>query len=417
MARDMNNLIKRVKGYPTKDIWGRPSEAFNIPKYNQEVILEFDSRLVSKGRKFGTRSHYMFVLANLCHRIHKPLKNITEKDMIGFVNSWIQNNENFNISTRNTYKRALKTFFKWLQGDNKHIPESVEFIEYERQDKSISSEDLINREDIKAMIKACNTPQKRALIITLFESLFRRGEIIKCRVRDLKFHPEGYAILSIPAKSDVKTGAYSATLIESIPYLKTHLNHHPFADEPEAPLFYSERYDRKGAWITSDGMYCIIRNIARAANIKKRIFVHLFRHSRSTELARQGYTAEEINLASGRKQGSKVAQVYISLNGGDVRKKILQRAGILPEEQTNGILELPKITCWNCETENPAINHVCLNDKCNMPLRVKPEQKEKLSRVSNAMMLVDVMSKLEKKPKVYQEYLNSLKRIESMLTK
>ncbi|MFC2143737.1 tyrosine-type recombinase/integrase [Candidatus Aenigmatarchaeota archaeon] len=414
-----DTLIKRIRGKSLR-IKGVDLPAFSISRENQKLIFEFDQLLQAKGKKEHTRRHYLWISANLCHRIKRPIKSMIQKDLIKFV-SWIEHNKNYSQATKSTYKSCLRSFFKWVYGipeKKKVYPEVVDFIETGGHHKrDLSKGDLLTWKDIESMLKVADSGRDKAIIMTLYCGGLRRGEIISCRIKDLQFYPEGYAVLRVPTNSVArtgvaKTGSYQATLTDSVPFLKAYLNDHPDKDNPNAPLFYAISRARWGKPLEADGVYILVKRLSKRAGLKKNVFTHLFRHSHGTNRAEDGFTAEEINLMHGRRQGSPESQTYIHLDGRDIRKKVLIKKGIVKEPTggtTNGIQNIP---CWNCGNDNPSKNVICYS--CDMPLFLKEHEKPRFERVAKALFVYDTFDRAVKKnPKVVDYF----KKIEEVLRK
>jgi len=61
---------------------------------------------------------------------------------------------------------------------------------------------------------------------------------------------------------------------------------------------------------------------------------------------------------------------YVHLSGGDVRKKILMKSGMLPEaEQETGPKPLEAVRCPRCKAMNPPGSVAC--SKCSLILDAK----------------------------------------------
>lgn len=428
MAQRLDSFYKRMgiiqtpdgkteygKGQDVRSSNGQLGRAFDIPECNLRDIHRMDRLMGAKGIKVATRFNYLRPIARLCHRIRKPLKEMTEDDIVSFA-SWVEEGDKQGASTKNGDMLAVKRFFKILHG-TEHYPDCVRFIQRRTIDKRIAPEDLLTRAEIERMLDQCDHPRDKCIISLLYETACREGELVSCRIKNVTFFAEGYAILNIPevdapAKSGAaKTGSYSALIIDSLPYLKSHLNHHPNKDDPDAPLFYA-LHPRYGSPLETGGLYSVVKSSVRRAGLKKRVYPHLFRHTANTRWAEEGYTAEEINLRSGRKQHSRIAHTYIHLTQSGVHKKVLQRRGIVKKEASDQGDLLGSVACWSCGARNPISNSVCLNDQCNMPLQVAGKDRERFIKMANAISVYDTLNRAsEKEPRVI-EYL---KKIEELL--
>lgn len=399
---------------------GKKLETFDVTRHNLEILHKYSQLLESKGRKPITIGNYLYMLTCLADKKKTNLEDMTEDDLLPFVNNWAMNKKRFKKpSSRNFYKQVLRGFFKWLH--KKKEPECVAFIEYEKVRSGITSEDLLGKDDVQKLIDTATDPQGKLIPILLYESMFRRGEIVSCRIKDVTFHPEGYATLTIPTESVskngvAKTGSYEALLFESVPYLKQHLNSHPDGKNGNAPLLYNRNISHKEVKpLEPCGLYMCIRRLGKKALPNKKVWLHLFRHSGNTELARKGYTAQEINLASGRQLSSKAGYRYIHMTGGDVKRKRLQRAGILPADNETETKKLPEFKCWNCGSVNPGNNVICID--CDMPLHVRPEQKERFQDLANRIKTGKAIEKIEGRPEAYKILMDALERIAALVDK
>ena len=85
---------------------------------------------------------------------------------------------------------------------------------------------------------------------------------------------------------DGKTGMRRVRIIFSSPYLATWLETHPFRDNPESFVWVGIGTVGRNVPMRYDAIRMHLKRIATRAGIKKRIHPHLFRHSRSTHLAK-----------------------------------------------------------------------------------------------------------------------------------
>jgi len=382
------NLHRRIRGESIK-IRGVERGGWKLSPQNLKTVLEYDSLLVAKGRKPSTRVMHITTIANLAQMAGKAFLKMEEKDIIPFVAS-IERKKGMSPETKNTYKQALITFFKWIHGSKRDWPKCVEFIEFNGKGRKKTSDDLLTREEVYKMVEACDHPRDRALITTMYESSCRRGEIISCRVKHLRFNGD-HAVIVFPEDSvsrtgRAKTGSYEALLFDAAPYLKAYMDYHPERSNPEAPLFISIAKQDYGKALENDGVYQMIRKAAKRAGIRKRVYPHLLRHSISTEWAKQGYTTQEINIRSGRAQNSREADTYIHLSGSNVQDKVLKRErikrGLATEEETTEESPLEPVKCWACETPNPPTNQFCYNKDCGAELRGRPSERAKEIQVA-----------------------------------
>jgi len=105
-----------------------------------------------------------------------------------------------------------------------------------------------------------------------------------------------------------------------------------------------------------------IKRIAKRAGIKKRIYPHLFRHTRATRLLAK--VPESIGAKyMGWVNGSKMVGVYVHLSSEDVDEAILKLHGIKTSGNGN---DLEVIRCPRCTMINPTSSRFC--SRCGLPL-------------------------------------------------
>lgn len=132
--------------------------------------------------------------------------------------------------------------------------------------------------------------------------------------------------------------------------------------------------------------------LAEKAEIKKRIHPHLFRHNRSTHLAKH-LTEAQMKQYLGWVQGSDMAAIYVHLSGRDVDNALLRMQGII-SEKTKDVQMSPK-HCALCDTMNAPTTK--FSTKCGLALDIKTamEIEEKNSDVA-----MDFMDAARNDPKI-----------------
>ncbi|MEM3676455.1 MAG: tyrosine-type recombinase/integrase [Thermoplasmataceae archaeon] len=71
----------------------------------------------------------------------------------------------------------------------------------------------------------------------------------------------------------------------SVPYLREWQNAHPRRDEPDAPLFCGLETNNYGKKLEYNHVYKALRMALKRAGISRRIYPHMFRHTRATILS------------------------------------------------------------------------------------------------------------------------------------
>ena len=150
-------------------------------------------------------------------------------------------------------------------------------------------------------------------------------------------------------------------IISSAPALTEWLNHHPSAD-PESPVWHNYQYRAALDFIGYRTISKIIKNAFLRAGINKRIYPHIFRHSRATYVLATGLMNEsQAKAYFGWTPGSDVLSHYAHLLASDANNAILRENRLSPEtpaEERNR-----PHACPHCQAMNPAASPRCV--RCN----------------------------------------------------
>jgi hypothetical protein len=152
----------------------------------------------------------------------------------------------------------------------------------------------------------------------------------------------------------------------------------------------------------------MIKDIAKRAGVAKRVYPHLFRHTRATHFAKN-LTEQELKIYFGWTKDSKMTGTYIHLSGKDVDDKILRLNGIIPKENGKPPV-VPLMKCYRCGENNSIGNKFCF--KCTAPLtEEKIKETEMTMRFLSSIIPVmfEKMKEREVNPKDLDEITKILK--------
>lgn len=139
----------------------------------------------------------------------------------------------------------------------------------------------------------------------------------------------------------------------------------------------------------------MLKELALKAGIRKRVYPHLFRHSRATHLASH-LTEAQMKQYFGWTQSSRMASTYVHLSGRDVDGALLKLQGIDIQEKKNES-ELKVALCSRCNERNSPSSKFCA--RCGSPLNLETglkldEARERADRLMGELMknqVVDVL--------------------------
>ncbi|VVB65820.1 Tyrosine recombinase XerA [Candidatus Gugararchaeum adminiculabundum] len=363
------------------------SKLRGVPKSCIEDLKEFEREKSAAGMAKGSRYIYLYSLAKLARFTQKPFRKTAKNDVIDFFKS-IEDYKSPSI------KISVKAFYKWLF-KTKDYPECVDWIKPHGFERRKLPEEILTQEEVKQMAQATLNQRDRALIMLLYESGARAGELMGLKIKHVQLDEYGAVVML-----NGKTGMRRIRLIDAVPDLKEWMNHHPLASTPEAPLFVELR-SKEGRLGNHATLLHVLRSAKRRAGIKKRVYPHLFRHSRATHLAKE-FTEQELKVIFGWSGTSRMPATYVHLSGGDIDRKMLEKRGLLPNgrEKPDNALEARK--CPKCEQSNPSTSRFCAS--CGLALDVKTAAKmEEKKREVDA-----VMQELINDPTIKQAILEKL---------
>jgi len=262
----------------------------------------------------------------------------------------------------------IKIFLTWLHY-HKGLTDELEmprfFKDYdlrERKRKHIDSTEVLTPSEIKKLITKTHNPRDKLLISLLFESACRVSEITDLDIKDVSHDNIGAFI-----KVEGKTGIRRLRLVDSVPYLTSWVNNHPYNDQPSKPLFFSVDGRSYGHRLTTLGVTNVLRMAAKRAGINKRVNPHWFRHSGLDYLARQGFNERDLKIRAGWSKDSNMPSVYLHYEEDEVNNKYAELKGQKPRSETV-VNELEPVKCPRCERMNPVDSLYC---NCGMVLSLK----------------------------------------------
>lgn len=303
---------------------------------------------------------------------NKPFTEINKSEIEDY---FLHRRQTVSQTTTHNNFIALRNLYNFLRRDN-NIPENLfENIKTKQPKNNLPVDELILPEDVKALVDFANTQRNRALIMLFWDSGARIGEILGLNINHVSFDKYG-AVLIVSGK----TGMRRIRLIDSVPDLQLWINQHPDRDNPQAPLFVTDRKQGgKFKRLDPQSVNTLLIGLAEKAGIKKKVHPHAFRHGRLTDLAKRGFNEMELRIFAGWEKSSAMPATYLHLSGADIEKKILQANGIIEDDTKEREEKLKPVDCPRCKTKNPVGAKFCMT--CSLVL--DPEAAIKMEKESN----------------------------------
>ena len=297
--------------------------------------------------------------------------------------------------TKSSIKVVVKAWYKHFVGEDLYYPKQVAWIKAVVKKRSkLLPDDMLDEDEILKMLGGARDPRDKAIIALLFDSGVRSGEMLGMRVKDVDLDKE-LAHISVNGK----TGLRRIPIMFSVPYLGQYL---PLLKDskPNDPLWPSigSRINQN-APLNRAGLNMVLRRAAKRAKISKRIYPHLFRHSRASYYANK-LTEQQLKAFFGWTGDSRMASTYVHLSGRDIDNAVMKVYGVGRSEEESR----PKLTviiCQKCRESNTIDAQYCA--RCGSPLmpKLNVEHGEKEDLLRKAMVKA-----LDSDPKLVEELIH-----------
>lgn len=346
-------------------------EEGDISQHNKDLIFNFEKTCVLEGlgkwRRIRIMSNLLIIAKDY---LKKDFDKATKEDLRNVVFK-LNSREDWSVWTRHTHKTILRKFYRWLVFGNEYnnrveVPEIISWMKVtvSKKDKpKVKASDILSEREAENLINVAEHPRDKAFISMLYELGARIGEIGGLCIRDVS--KDKYSFL---VDLSGKTGHRTPRIVVSDSYLTTWLNSHPLKDKPNAPLWVVLGDRNKDQNMNYGAFRALVLRLAERARIKKRIYPHLFRHSRVTHLlANKQINESQAKVYFGWVPSSTMLSEYSHLVAQDVNEVMLEINGIKTSHDKE---QQPKIKqCPKCKTINPKDFKFCGN--CTSVLDIK----------------------------------------------
>jgi site-specific recombinase XerD len=325
---------------------------------NKDTIFTFINVLYAEGLSDARILKYLSQLNILSNWFNKDFDQVTMTDMYRIMGELERSDKK--PWTKQGYKVTIKRFYRWLHGGKE--PEMTEWIRTPiKQSDQILPEELLLEKECMQMIDAADHPRDKAIAAVWYDSGARVSESGEALIKHVVFDDIG-AVLMVKGK----TGMRRMRLVFSAPYIAKWLDIHPDRDNPDAPLWVNIGHRRHGGEMKYGALRMVIKRTAKKAGIKKRVYNHLFRHSRITEYA-TFMSQAQLEKSMGWKHGTKQSGTYIHLAGAQVDNTLLEHYGL--KKKDDKISDLVPKKCPRCHTVNGPTARYC--SSCRMALTME----------------------------------------------
>jgi integrase len=364
-------------------------EESEIHPENVDAIREFINHCAAEGISDVRQERLLQAMKTVTERFTPDgfrLRGATEKELKQVLAAL--NRSDYADATKHTKRSAIKKFYKVMNGGHEH-PEKVDFFTVGGgQTTNVTREDLFTEDELNRLFRGFQNVRDRALIMMLYESAARPGELLSCNIADFSSNEKGDFISLQGSKG---TPDRTNQLVRAGRTVREWLAQHPFGgsigdiDDPSAPLWVkTQRHSCQHCGEVPrchDDTQCDYEADIRE-RVKYQAFLQRFkraceradipenkrqpyklRHTRLTEVATfMGY--EQLNKFAGWKPGSDRAKIYVHLNNDDVNQAIRDQYGLTTDTEEN-----QRVSCPFCDTQNQSGHSECRT--CGRPLTLE----------------------------------------------
>ncbi|MDO8339080.1 MAG: site-specific integrase [Candidatus Burarchaeum sp.] len=340
----------------------RVGEDAQVCKENKQAIIDFCKAKLAKGSSKVRVVKCAYCLRYFAHWLKAPFAQASKDSLISLVGEL--ESQPYAEYSKYDFKIVLKMFYKWLKGNDETSPPEISWLKPRMRNKAHKlPEELLTEEEVLRLVEAANNPRDKALILLLYETGCRIGELLSLKVKNVSFDQYG-AILRVTGK----TGDRRVRAIVSAPVLSTWLDHYEKSKEPDAPLWPPRSTNNHNSKNPAEyrSIYVMLRKLAGKAGIRKKIYPHLFRHSRATSLANK-LTEAQMKEYFGWTQSSAMASVYVHMSGRDLDDALLKLNHLADPKEEETKIQLRN--CHRCKQPTSPTSKFC--NKCGAVLNLE----------------------------------------------
>ena len=396
--KDIHNYDKRLES--TK----KRVEKSTISQKNKKLVRDFDRACFLESLSKPRRIKLLGSLTILAEQyLKKDFDRMTKEELKDIVMR-IDGREDYSPWTRQSYKIILKKFYKWLEfgdefGTKLEYPPIVSWIRCgmkKKEQPKVKASHLLTEKEVKTLIAVAEHPRDKAFISTLYELGARIGELGGIYINELTRDQHGYII-----DLEGKTGHRTPRIVISDPHITNWLNVHPLKGKENAPLWVMIGHRDKGKRMKYGAFRALVLRLAAKAGIKKRVYPHLFRHTRATHLLINKQINEaQAKVYFGWVAESRMLSEYSHLMSSDVNEAILAMHGIKTGRQEESLLK-PR-QCPRCSTINTEEAQFCHKCGCILDVKTAVELDEERSKGD------DLITKLVKDPDIQKALVKKI---------
>ena len=270
-------LVKALAGYNIT-----PAETHLAVRNScVQEIMAYLVRKKAKGLAATTLEQYQLTLKYFAMYVPKKIEDITEWDVIYFLDKY-EREHKISKCRKDTMRIILNGFFRY-QADCGRIKlnpmATIEPIKYKKHER-----EPLTEMELEKLRYACSKLKERALLEFFFSTGCRVSEVVNVDIDDIDFNNKVLKVVGKGNKERLVCLSAGAVLALQ-KYLETRNDDNP-------ALFVADRLPHQR--LKKEALEKIIRLLGEKAQVGRRIYPHLIRHTTATHLLTKGMPLEEV---------------------------------------------------------------------------------------------------------------------------
>ena len=238
-----------------------------------------------EGKTVETVKRYRYELTRLLSYVNKPVANITDGDISGYLRLY-KNIRKVKNSTLKGVRAAYSSFFAWLRDRDRIRKNPMILVEQIKVEKRIKRP--FSDTDREKLLRSCKTLRDKAMMEFMYSTAVRVSELKNLNIEDIRW---GTKDLIVYGKGGKERTVYlnERTHMYLQEYLQSRTDNNP-------ALFVGVRkpYNR----LTKTGIEDMIRRTGRRAGVEK-AHPHRFRGTALTNALNRGMPLQEASIFAG----------------------------------------------------------------------------------------------------------------------
>jgi integrase/recombinase XerD len=243
-----------------------------------DPIMKLEKECIRRRLSDHTRQAYSHYAQKFLDFTGKDITRISKEDVINYMDYLAA--RDVSSSTLNLCLNSIKFM---LSSVNKNWSINLRYAKRPRRLPT-----FLSKEETIRLLQVIENPKHRLVVLLLYSSGMRVGELVNLRVRDLELsYGIGWVRNGKGRKDRVFVVSKSLT-----PILQQHIASKQYDD-----FVFSTKYGR----ISKETVYLIVKKAAKAAGILKNVHPHTLRHSFATHLIQDDATLFDVQRCLGHR--------------------------------------------------------------------------------------------------------------------